>query len=282
MRTRPSASVSVPPPSTISAPTCIGVVADSSARKLVSSAERRRRPLDGSAARVQAVGASASGAEWRPTATTSSMLSARQAVSTSGSGMAARSELMPIPQVSRCESNATLTAAPEVGPKPYSRRTSEPANQLRSWLPGTLVATKSMPFNIDPKIEVVTSLRKVAEDAGQDVGQPDRGLVPPRSGHRSQGPHALGRIVDRRRQREAHRREPIPARGVTLPASADRHRHPKLFQFGAVALVVAAQPAHDGREERVVERPADRSPGGSQILDGDVQRVEVTIEAAAW
>ena len=103
------------------------------------------------------------------------MLSARQAVSTSGSGMAARSELMPIPQVSRCESNATLTAAPEVGPKPYSRRTSAPANQLRSWLPGTLVATKSMPFNIDPKIEVVTS-------RGRWLRTPARTFVSPTAG----------------------------------------------------------------------------------------------------
>ena len=92
-----------------------------------------------------------------------------------GSGKALVSALIPMPHVSRWESRAMLTAAPVVGPKPYSRRTSAPASQLRSCVPGTFVATKSTPFSIDPKSDVVTS-------PGRWLSTPARTLVSPTAG----------------------------------------------------------------------------------------------------
>ena len=117
----------------------------------------------------------------------------------------------PMQHVSQCEISETLTAAPAVGANAYRRSTRAPPVNTGTGAPGTFVATKSQHFSMPPNSAVVVAV-------GSRFSMPASALVICSAGSARQlrtstptAPHALGRIVDVGRHREARRREAIAA-----------------------------------------------------------------------
>jgi len=140
---------------------------------LLGHVDRRLEVLSDSGGDHGSAGGSAGGPEsgsWPPTrapaseparARTSAKPSSRQRARTSPSGTAAVSTLTPTEQMSNWEMSVTLSAAPDGGAKPYRHSRRAPASWPCSLGPGTLLATKSTPFNMAPNSATVASVGSV-------------------------------------------------------------------------------------------------------------------------
>ena len=120
---------------------------------------------------------------------------------------------------------------------------------------------------------------QVAEHAGQRVGDADGRLIPPAPGDGPERLHARRRVVDGQRHGEAGGCEPVAAGLVTFTPEVDRHGDAKLLGGLAVVLVVEAQATDQAGEEGVVHGPAHRLTGLGQVGEGEVERLEVAVEA---